>query len=59
MLSAIDRARTVVGFIGIPNMDFCLNMVSRPPVVDVAVVAEASKTILKENLRSTLSTQIV
>ena len=49
MLSAIDRARTVVGFMGIPNMEFCLNIVSRPPVVEVAVVASASKTILKGN----------
>ena len=47
MLSAIDKAKTVVGFMGIPNMDFCLNMVSRPPVVDVVVEATSSKTILK------------
>ena len=47
MLSAIDRARTVVGFMGIPNIDFCLNMVSSPPVVEVVVVATNSKTILK------------
>ena len=47
MLRAMDRARTVVGFMGIPNMDFCLNIVSRPPVVEVLVVATRSKTILK------------
>ena len=47
MLKITERVKAVAGFIGIPNIESCLNMVSRPPVVEVAVVARASKMILK------------
>ena len=45
MLNITERVKTVSGFIGIPNMESCLNMVSRPPVVAVAVVAMSNRTI--------------
>ena len=47
MLQMTERVKTVSGSIGIPNMESCLNMVSRPPVVAVAVVAMSNRTICK------------
>ena len=45
MLHMTERVKTVSGSIGIPNMESCLNNVSRPPVVAVAVVAMSNRTI--------------
>ena len=45
MLHAIERPRAVFGSIGIPNIESSLNIVSRPPVVAVVVVAKSRRMI--------------
>ena len=45
ILKITERVIIVSGSIGIPNMESCLNNVSRPPVVAVDVVAMSNRTI--------------